>query len=118
MRNIPGNKGNIPGFERNNLPGKVHFPTVAFTNADFQAVVEMQYTGRYIGNAPFLTSNDPEREVGRKLITPVLNDRFAVAAHGESLPSFVCVTLLYHEKISGDICFILLIMCKNALLEL
>ena len=89
MRNIPGNKGNIPGFERNNLPGKVHFPTVTFTNADFQAVVEMQYAGRYIGNAPFLTSNDPEREVGRKLITPVFNNGFAVAAHGGNLLAFV-----------------------------
>ena len=49
----------------------------------------MQYTGRYIGNAPFLTSNDPEREVGRKLITPVFNNGFAVAAHGGSLLAFV-----------------------------
>ena len=49
----------------------------------------MQYAGRYIGNAPFLTSNDPEREVGRKLITPVFNNGFAVAAHGRSLLAFV-----------------------------
>ena len=48
MRNIPGNKGNIPGFERNNLPGKVHFPTVTFTNADFQAVMKMQHAGWHI----------------------------------------------------------------------
>ena len=80
--------------------------------------MKMQHAGWHIGNVPFIASNDPERKVRRELVTPVLNDRFAVAAHGESLPSFVCFTLLYHEKISGDICFILLIMCKNALLEL
>ena len=28
------------------------------------------------------------------------------------------LSLLYHEKICLDFCFILLIMCKNALLEI
>ena len=85
----PATKVISPALKGTTFPEKVHFPTVTFTNADFQAVVEMQYAGRYIGNAPFLTSNDPERKVRWELVTPVFNYRFAVAAHGGSLLAFV-----------------------------
>ena len=82
VRYIAGNDRHIPRPEGPLLPAEPQESAVTLTQADLQAVVEMQHAGRHVRDAPVLTAEHLDRKIGGQFIVAVLNDGARRPGHG------------------------------------
>ena len=83
--NVASNDGDVSLGKMIGGGHKFHCAAVAFADSDFHTIMKVKSSGWNIGDTPFLSGEQKNREKGRQVVIAVFNDCFFVLCH-ESIP--------------------------------
>ena len=93
---VSGNDRDVPLFKGRRFPVEFQAAAVGMTDADFQAVVEVEMPAGPVGNFPVIAGQGENRKMGRKIIVSVFGyDIFSFCHRYPFLYLKVCFLFLF-----------------------